>query len=37
MLKLNKDVVKDLFPNINKKRFELETEMKTIWRSDKCH
>ena len=28
MLKLNKDVVKDLFPNINKKRFELETEMK---------
>ena len=28
MLKLNKDVVKDLFPNINKKRFQLETEMK---------
>ena len=28
MLKLNKGVVKDLFPNINKKRFELETEMK---------
>ena len=28
MLKLSKDVVKDLFPNINKKRFELKTEMK---------
>ena len=28
MLKLNKDVVKDLFPNINKKRFQLEAEMK---------
>tara|TARA_B100001248_G_scaffold226451_1_gene184457 strand:- start:2986 stop:5010 length:2025 start_codon:yes stop_codon:yes gene_type:complete len=28
MLKLSKDVVKDLFPNVNKKRFELETEMK---------
>ena len=28
MLKLNKGVVKDLFPNIKNKRFELETEMK---------
>ena len=28
MLKLNKDVVKDLFPNIEKKKFELITDMK---------
>ena len=28
MLKLNKEIVKDLFPNIEKKRFDLITEMK---------
>ena len=28
MLKLNKEVVKDLFPNIEKKKFELVTNMK---------
>ena len=28
MLKLNKEVVKDLFPNIEKKKFELITDMK---------
>ena len=28
MLKLNKNVVKDLFPKIEKKRFELISEMK---------
>ena len=28
MLKLNKEIVKDLFPNIEKKQFELITKMK---------
>ena len=28
MLKLNKKVVKDLFPNIENKKFELMTDMK---------
>ena len=28
MLKLNKDVVKELFPNIEEKKFKLTTEMR---------